>query len=255
MSEGLSPAKTAMAQAFAQAGYQSPAKRLMREAIKEGGGLESQVLAIFARELPKTPEAALIREIVGEEIFRSRVYHLFRDTYNEIRREQASGKNAVSGKAKELVSLGQRQIAATETAPKAVSTNAHDALLRGQVIRANAGAAPHPGTGASSRLPSGQMKVAPVSGPPQKPSRVRYGAVDAIARESLLRKVEINGRPLAEITAGEARTWLRSSHRDCCFVRLLVGPMQDEMRFIDWYQDEGEVKRIWQKAQEMADAI
>lgn len=226
---------TAMAAAFAVAGYKAaepPEKRLMRRAIREGDGIEARVLAAFERLLPASADARLIRAVIGDELFRSAVCRLFRDTYNEIRRAQAAGRPAVSEPAIAAVPKGQDMLAEPQTAPKAAPA------------------------GAIWPMPKGQEAGAPAAAavPVARASRVSHAGRIALARNSLLRRIAINGRALADVTAGEARRWLQTQQRDCHFVRLLVQPMQDGMRFADCYRDEGELATIWRRAQEMTDA-
>lgn len=241
--------ETTMTDAFAAAGYCDPHKRMMRQAVLDGGGIEARVLAAFSRMLPKSADAQLIRNIVGDELFRSAVYTLFRDTYNEIRREQSAGTKAASDANS---ALPQGRISrAEEAAPNVVSAKVSPSMPKGQVAVAKTETAPNAAARVENITPIGPSIVSPAAAP----TRVNYTGRIEIARESLLRKVMINGQPLADVTAGEARSWLRSHDRDGHFVRLLAQPMQEEMRFGAWYQDEGEVEKIWRRSQEMADAV
>jgi hypothetical protein len=186
----------AMAEAFARAGYESPAdqlNRLMRESMVEGVGIQPRVLALFERAMEAANSATLERLLVGEEARRWAAIRLFNKIRDALRREQAGGRD-------------QRHFAGDDA---------------GQALHV--------------------AVATPTTTSP------RDAAVVEIATLSLLRRFRINGKPIGEATAGEARTWLRKHERDGRWVRLILDGLSDDMLIGDYVKDD-EANRLYRLA-------
>lgn len=76
-------------------------------------------------------------------------------------------------------------------------------------------------------------------------------SMEADRRKSKLYTFLINGRPLAEVTAAEARGWATSRERDAQFIRMVTEGVQDSMLIGDAYTKEAwrEVETKYQRAE------
>ena len=110
--------------------------------------------------------------------------------------------------------------------------------------------APEAGSGQSiSAQPGHNPLAAPGPGlrtPPWVPPSIRE-----INRRSLLRTFMINGRPIGDCTAKEAREWGRTQRRNGKFAELLAFGLSDEM-IVGHYKTDEDAAQAQQRAIEYA---
>jgi hypothetical protein len=89
----------------------------------------------------------------------------------------------------------------------------------------------------------------PAAPPAAKPDD-RAGLM-AAARMSVLDTFTVNGQPIGDITAREAKDWARARRRDARFVELLTENLPPAGRIRD-YRDAADADRTWKLASEDA---
>lgn len=95
-------------------------------------------------------------------------------------------------------------------------------------IKANGGALGHPlddnQKTAAQRTPPAPIPIRPSAARVSPQAAMR--AVSDATRKSLLDTFLVNGQPIGDLTAGEARGWSNSRARDVRFVRLMVSGLE-----------------------------
>lgn len=213
---------TAMAGAFAAAGYKTPAEKLadmMREAVK-AGGREIAALAMFERALRDADDAALVMELVGNEAMRAAALRLFQETLGKEFRDRYSRPDQ----------------------NKSVANEVDHGIVVGPANptpRAEARNGPSPRSG--QRLPASAAV-------PYRPSGALRRQANALLSATL-----IDGKPLGECSAGTARSWARKTGVQARFVLRVCNGLQDEMRIGD-YVTEDQAAAEFAKAEAEANA-
>lgn len=236
---------TALSEALTAAGIMTPDQRLRvlaREVVAEYNGDIASAEDAFKAALAREPDPVPLLWAMFEPYFG----RAFRDLYLEVRQSSTSGKVGSS--------LPQGQ--STGADPEAgAGSEVISAVPEGQSPHAS----DHPGEReVTAVMPQGHYNYA--SPPrPQRPSRLRHGAREAVAGRIVVKRLwefrRVYGEPLAQVTRGRARTWLRHNQADSRFVELLIAPMTDDGMVIgDWYRDVNEVERIWRQATEYSNA-
>lgn len=116
----------------------------------------------------------------------------------------------------------------------------------------SAASAPHApaGSGHAADAQTGQIEVAApgpgLRAPPWVPPSIRE-----INRRSLLRTFMINGRPIGDCTAKEAREWGRTQRRNGKFAELLAFGLSDDM-IVGHYKTDEDAAQAQQRAFEYA---
>ncbi len=220
---------TVMAEALSRAGYRKPEdaaarlRRMMREAIAAGGGRAEPSIDHFTAALARADEAALLWEMFAA-VRRPVIAALFSEILSEMRGAQP---------------------------PRDADDTAGTASPQGPLQHA-VSSATNAAAGAVPRAPEGRSQNAPAAAPIRPPLRVDYAARERIARLSILQTFRrVGGMPLAEVTGGEARQWLRSHERDGRFVRLVSDQVPDEIRIGAMIPEE-EADRLYRLAEEAA---
>ncbi len=86
--------------------------------------------------------------------------------------------------------------------------------------------------------------------PQQKKPRVTFAAMDSARGRygnSILKTFIINGKPLGEVSAGEARGWASSRERDVKFIRALTEGLHDSL-IIGGYRTDAEAAKVYKQA-------
>jgi hypothetical protein len=193
--------KTAMAAAFAAAGWETAPDRLrvmMREAIRQGGaGRPERVRDYFLAALAKANDATLVWQLFPVPAQTAAIGLLFDEVKAGMPRlEGVADLELPQGHATGAASLGEGS-----------------GLSMPQGRREDDPA----GEGATSGVPQGRSLPAPSPAP----SLLRHEARDRVARLSVLQTFRIAGRALAEVTGRDMRGWLKNHRRDCHFIGLL----------------------------------
>lgn len=241
---------TALQQAFEKAGYQPPLtvqqrlSNMMRDAIRRGNGKADASRDYFIAALVRENDAALLWELFAP-VRAAIIGRLFTETLVEIRAEDALRD---AGEANGGTPKGHDGIAEPATKTEGEATTG---VSQGHQLLASSSAS-HTAAEAKSMMPGGQNAVASAA-VPQKPSRVRYGIVETVARLSILRTFKINGQALADVTGAEARAWLKSHQRDGRFVALVSYQVPDEIK-IGTLVPEDEADKLFKLATEAGNA-
>lgn len=245
--------QTAMAQAFAEAGYSTPksyAERLaamMREAIAAGGGKADASRDHFIAALHRDDDRAELLWELFAPVRAGIIGRLFTETLIEMRAERAQ---VHAGKAEARSPQGQNIGADPATQTEGAATHA---LPQGHTMT-SAPSVPNAAAEATGGSPQGQSAHAKAAAPVQKPSRLVLSATADVARMSILRTFrKIGNRPLAEVTGAQAREWLKNHQRDGRFVSLVSYQVPDEKTIGSMVPDD-EAERLYKLATEAGNA-
>jgi hypothetical protein len=206
-----------MSEAFTKAGYEAPdhwVRRMMREAILEGLGIEARCLASFERRLPKSEDGLRFRALIGDELLRSAVLRLYHEIRNEIRREQSAGPKPSGDFIVSAVDGSQKASAAARPSLPQEEATAGPPTDAGRWTSAfpAASALPRQGHRDHTADDGGQPGRAPAR-QPYTPS----GAMREVARQFML-----NGRSIADYTLTDILSVQRKSGTEFHLARKLA---------------------------------
>lgn len=243
---------TALKDAFSQAGWEERTprvrlRRMMEQAIRDGGGLADRVPTCFTAALDRANDIHLLWELfapVSDKVIK----RFFEETLAEMR---AHGAYKV-GDGEAVAKVPQGHLAGASPPPPDADGPAIYPMPDGQ-----SGDADPPATdteaGANNRLPQGRATSAPASvpRPKQQPSLVLHTVVSKLAANEMMQQFQINGRPIADVTAGEARSWVRQEKafvskraHECRWIEGLVQGLADSL-VIGRCRTEDEAELVW----------
>jgi hypothetical protein len=210
---------TVMSEAFARAGVETPrarANRIVRDAVERCGGNRVAAIGAMTRALLDSDAETVWAFFAPDHDIR------LHTEYDRMLRQIREERGLDAPRSRE----GQLQPAV------------HAAL---------ASAPSREGTGSGHAGPAQQGQGLVAATRPYVPT-----TIIEIARNSLLRSIEIDGRPIGECTAGRVREWARARGREARFAYLLAHGLQDS-QVIGMCKTEDDAREAQRLAQQQVD--
>jgi hypothetical protein len=210
---------TVMSEAFARAGVETPrarADRIVREAVERCGGNRTAAIGAMIRALLDSDAETVWAFFAPDHDIR------LHTEYDRMLRRIREERGLDAPQSRE----GQHEHAA-KTARLLPSSRE--------------------GTGSGHAAYAQQGQSVHVAPRPYVPT-----TVIEIARNSLLRSIEIDGRPIGECTAGRVREWARARGREARFAYLLAHGLQDS-QVIGMCKTEDDAREAQRLAQQQVD--